>query len=111
MSRRAEIIDVALDDLRHREPSTAGYTTGQWDATVVDLGHLVDFLSAAVYVDDSTLFVEAVDWTTEVLGSRGVPVAGMRRTLRVFASTLRDFPRVYQFLLDGQRALDLCDPS
>ncbi|MFV2088500.1 cobalamin B12-binding domain-containing protein [Micromonospora sp. LOL_021] len=109
VSRRAEIIDVALDDLRHREPSTAGYTTGQWDATIVDLGFLVDFLSAAVYVDDSTLFVEAVDWTTEVLGSRGVPVTGIRRTLSAFASALRDCPRVCRFLLDGRRALDPCD--
>lgn len=106
VSRRAEIIDVALADLRRREPATAGYTSAQWDATIADLGYLVDFLAAAVYVDDAELFVDSVRWTVDVLQSRGVPLAGVLRTLSVFSSTLRDFPRAFGFIRDGRRALD-----
>jgi methanogenic corrinoid protein MtbC1 len=105
VSRRAEIIDVALADLRRWEPATAGYTSAQWDATIADLGYLVDFLAAAVYVNDGDLFVESVRWTVDVLQSRDVPLTGVLRTLSVFAGTLRDFPRAFAFIHDGRCAL------
>ncbi|MDG4766304.1 cobalamin-dependent protein [Solwaraspora sp. WMMD406] len=105
ISRRAEIIDLGLDDLRRRQPSVADYTVAQWDATVADLGHIVDFLAAAVYVDDEQLFTESMRWTRDVLAARGVSVAGVMRTLSVYVETLRDFPRAGAFLRAGRRAL------
>lgn len=105
VKRRAEIIDLALDDLRRSERITSGYTQAQWDATIADLGHLVDFLAAAVYMDDGALFVDAISWTVEVLRARGVPQSGVLGTLSVFSATLRDFPRAYDFLRDGRRAV------
>ncbi|MFV2018597.1 cobalamin B12-binding domain-containing protein [Micromonospora sp. LOL_023] len=105
VGRRADLIDVALQELLRPGAGTAGYTSAQWDATTADLGYLVDFLAAAVYVDDADLFVEAVQWTVEVLDARAVTSTGVLRTLSAFSETLRDFPRAHRFLQVGRRAL------
>lgn len=102
LRRRAELIDDALADLRERVPGVAGYSPVQLDSTVSDLGYIVDFLAAAVYVDDGSLFTEFVDWLTLILTSRGVPAAVLGHTLEHFAQTLRDFPRAGRFLGEGR---------
>ncbi|MFC7549902.1 B12-binding domain-containing protein [Plantactinospora sp. GCM10030261] len=103
--RRGELIDSALADLTDHVPATREYSGPQLDRTVEDLGHIVDFLAAAVYVDDQTLFGEFVDWLGEVLTSRGVPREPVARTLAHLADELRDFPRARGFLGAGQAAL------
>ncbi|RZT78220.1 methanogenic corrinoid protein MtbC1 [Micromonospora violae] len=103
--RRGELIDSALADLRERVPSARAYTAAQLDATVSDLGHVVDFLAAAVYVDDSSLFAEFVQWLAEILGSRGVPAGAIALPLAHLAAVLRDFPRAGRALAQGGAAL------
>ncbi|WP_245730276.1 cobalamin B12-binding domain-containing protein [Micromonospora pallida] len=102
LRQRAELIDSALADLRDRFPRLADYTPAQLDSTVSDLGYIVDFLAAAVYVDDSDLFTEFVDWLALILTSRGVPAATVEATLTHFRQVLRDFPRAGRFLEAGQ---------
>ncbi|MEU6077141.1 cobalamin-dependent protein [Micromonospora sp. NPDC047074] len=97
--RRGELIDEALADLRERHPSARDYTPNQLDSTVSDLGHIVDFLAAALYVDDGTLFTEFVDWLVEILTSRGVPAPVLGSTLEHYGRVLRDFPRAARFLV------------
>ncbi|HEY0697002.1 MAG TPA: cobalamin-binding protein, partial [Micromonospora sp.] len=104
--RRTELISGALADLRRRFPAVRSYTGPQLDATVADLGHIVDFLGAAVYVDDGTLFTDFVVWLAEILESRRVPAASVGLTIAEFAAALRDFPRAARFLAAGQEALD-----
>ncbi|WP_433319224.1 cobalamin B12-binding domain-containing protein [Micromonospora sp. CA-269861] len=99
--RRGELIDSALAELRERVPAARAYTAAQLDATVSDLGHIVDFLAAAVYVDDASLFTEFVEWLTGILGSRGVPVAAIVLPLEHYAAALRDFPRAARALALG----------
>ncbi|MFF5181405.1 B12-binding domain-containing protein [Micromonospora sp. NPDC000316] len=91
--RRGELIDSALTDLRERVPAARSYTAAQLDATVSDLGHIVDFLAAALYVDDASLFTEFVKWLVGILSSRGVPASAVGLTLEHYATVLRDFPR------------------
>ncbi|WBB81198.1 cobalamin-dependent protein [Micromonospora sp. WMMD882] len=105
LRRRAELIDSALVDLRGRFPGVADYTPAQLDSTVADLGYLLDFLAAAVYVDDAALFTEFVEWLATILASRGVPVASVAHTLEHFARALRDFPRAGRFLAAGRPAV------
>lgn len=93
---RAELIEAGLRDVVGSAP--VAYTGSQLDATVTDLGHIVDFLTAAVYVDDGSLFTSFVDWLAEVLASRRVPAGGLARTLEVYADVLHDFPRARRFL-------------
>ncbi len=98
VKRRGELIDSALTDLRDRVPATRDYTPAQLDSTVSDLGYIVDFLAAALYVDDPSLFTEFVGWLVEILTSRKVPAAAVGLTLGHYAEALRDFPRAARFL-------------
>jgi methanogenic corrinoid protein MtbC1 len=103
VKRRGELIDSALGALRERVPGVREYDPAQLDSTVGDLGHIVDFLAAAVYVDDASLFTEFVEWLVDLLASRGVPAAAVGFTLAHYAAELRDFPRAARFL-DAARA-------
>ncbi|MET7707516.1 cobalamin-dependent protein [Micromonospora sp. NPDC005413] len=103
--RRGELVDSALADLRERTPAARAYTAAQLDSTVSDLGHIVDFLAAAVYVDDASLFTEFVEWLSGILLSRGVPAAAIARPFEHYAVALRDFPRAGRVLALGSAAL------
>ncbi|MEH0826233.1 MULTISPECIES: cobalamin B12-binding domain-containing protein [unclassified Micromonospora] len=105
VKRRGELIDSALADLRARVPSVEHYTPAQLDSTVSDLGYIVDFLAAALYVDDSSLFTDFVGWLVEILTSRGVPAAAVGLTLGHYHRQLRDFPRAARFLALGEAGL------
>lgn len=107
--RRGELIDSALADLRERVPAARAYSPTQLDATVSDLGHIVDFLAAAVYVDDPSLFTEFVEWLSEILLSRGVPAGAVARPLDHYGVALRDFPRAGRVLALGRAALPAAD--
>ncbi|MEH0981559.1 cobalamin B12-binding domain-containing protein [Micromonospora sp. CPCC 205556] len=102
VKRRGELIDSALADLRERVPAVNDYTPAQLDSTVSDLGYIVDFLAAALYVDDSSLFTEFVGWLAAILTSRGVPAVAVGRSLGHYHQVLRDFPRAARFLADGE---------
>ncbi|WP_255597547.1 hypothetical protein [Micromonospora sp. RL09-050-HVF-A] len=104
MKRRGELIDSAVADLRVRVPSVGEYTSTQWDATIGDLGYIVDSLAAAVYVDDPELFTDFVSWLATILASRGVPTAAVASTLGHYGHALRDFPRAGRFVALGVAA-------
>ncbi|MEV4535477.1 cobalamin B12-binding domain-containing protein [Asanoa sp. NPDC049518] len=93
VAAKVELIDLALERLDLRR-----YSPAQVDATLADLGYIVDSLAAAVYVDDASLFGEFVGWLGEVLSSRGVPLHTVGLTFDVMADRLRDFPRAHRFL-------------
>ncbi|GGO19269.1 cobalamin B12-binding domain-containing protein [Micromonospora parathelypteridis] len=103
--RRGELIDSALAELLERVPAARAYTATQLDSTVSDLGHIVDFLAAAVYVDDASLFTEFVEWLSGILLSRGMPAAVVAQPLEHFSVALRDFPRAGRVLALGRAAL------
>lgn len=100
--RRVDLIESALADLRERVPAVREYSPSQIDSTATDLGFIVDFLCAALYVDDATLFTEFVGWLVEILDGRGVPSAAVALTLTHYAQVLRDFPRAERFLHEGR---------
>ncbi|MET7866331.1 cobalamin B12-binding domain-containing protein [Micromonospora taraxaci] len=107
--RRGELIDGALAGLLERVPAARSYSATQLDSTVSDLGHIVDFLAAAVYVDDSSLFTEFVEWLVEILVSRGVPAEAVALSFDHYGVALRDFPRAARVLALGRAALPLAD--
>ncbi|GGM28984.1 MULTISPECIES: cobalamin B12-binding domain-containing protein [Micromonospora] len=96
--RRGELIDSGLADLYERAPRTRDYSPTQLDSTVSDLGYIVDFLAAAVYVDDGSLFTDFIDWLLVILTSRGVPPAALGLTVDHYGQQLRDFPRAAGYL-------------
>ncbi|GIJ09482.1 B12-binding domain-containing protein [Micromonospora andamanensis] len=105
VNRRGELIDGALADLTQRFPATRDHTPAQLDSTVSDLGYILDFLAAALYVDDGSLFTEFIEWLTTILDSRGVPAAAIDVSLAYYTRVLHDFPRAVDHLQRGRAVL------
>ncbi|MEV6492998.1 cobalamin-dependent protein [Actinoplanes sp. NPDC051633] len=95
---RGDLIGTALSRLADVYPETERYDQRQHDATAEDLGHIVDFLAASLYVADDRLFTDFVDWTAAVLEARGVPASALGAGLRLICRQLRDYPTATAYL-------------
>ncbi len=89
---RPVLIGTAMGRLAGDHPVVRDYDQRQIDATAEDLGHVVDFLAAALYVGETPIFTDFVDWTRGVLAARGVPAAALRTGLDLVREQLRDCP-------------------
>ncbi|GIJ20488.1 cobalamin B12-binding domain-containing protein [Micromonospora lutea] len=105
VNRRGELIESALAELTQRYPAIGDYTPAQLDSTISDLGHILDFLAAALYVDDGSLFTEFIEWLVTILDSRGVPGATVEASLEHYSRLLHDFPRAVDHLQRGRAVL------
>ncbi|MGQ0845442.1 MAG: cobalamin B12-binding domain-containing protein [Sporichthyaceae bacterium] len=83
----------------------ATYNRHQLDRTVEDLGHILDFLGAALFVDDPSLFVDFAVWLGEILVPRGVPLAAARLGMEAIDEVLPDLPRARAMLRAGIEVL------
>lgn len=87
-------------------PDVAAYDEHQLTRTQEDLGHILDFLAAALYVDDVELFTTFVEWLRDLLAARTVPPATLGAGLDLLARLLRgaigDRERVTRFLGAGR---------
>ncbi|NMO92897.1 cobalamin-dependent protein [Actinomycetospora sp. TBRC 11914] len=81
--RRGELVAGVASRLRD-EPS---------EELTDDLGHLVDFLAAAVYVDDAGLLARFVRWIGSVVVPGGLTGDEVGRALDELATRLGDSPR------------------
>jgi hypothetical protein len=104
--QRATLIGTAWQRLAAAYPDAAGYDQRQQDATAEDLGHVVDFLAAALYVGDDRIFTDFVEWTAAVLRARGVPAPAFAVGLRLVRDQLHDFPTARACLDAGLSRLD-----
>ncbi|MGW2620064.1 cobalamin B12-binding domain-containing protein [Streptomyces sp. NPDC001500] len=95
---RTALVRQSLAALDERWPAMRSYSPAQRERTAEDLAHIVDFLAAALYVDDTALFTTFVTWTADVLTARGVPARSLGLGLSVLAEQLHDFPRALAFL-------------
>jgi hypothetical protein len=89
---RGELVNTALTRLTAAYPPMGGYSQRQHDSTVEDLGHVVDFLAAALYVGDHQVFTDFVGWTAAVLEARQVPPVALQIGLTLMRDQLRDYP-------------------
>lgn len=104
--RRPDLLRHVLDDLHEHFRAMSAYTPEQYDATVEDLGQLLDFLAASVFVGDPRVFTGYLDSAVPLLTARGVPaVRGLTLTLRSLVRPLRDSPRALAHLSEGLRWL------
>jgi hypothetical protein len=101
---RAALITGTMARLAKSGPLVASYSDRQLEATADDLGHIIDFLAAALYVDDVPLFTDFVTWTCDVLRARDVPVASVALGLRILHDEMPEFPRARRLLADGVQA-------
>ena len=96
-ARRAELVGVAAAAAR---PAAAEVP----DELADDLGHLVDFLAAAVFVDDPSLFEGFVSWVDTVAIPAGLRVDEVGPALDALAAALADSPRTARLLRDARAA-------
>ncbi|ANW65158.1 cobalamin-binding protein [Mycobacterium sp. djl-10] len=102
----AELTGTTMAALEDRWPALRDYTRLQRQHTTDDVGHIVEFLAAALYVDDQTLFSDFIAWTGEILMARGVPRASLLPALDILTTRLSEFPRACRILRAGQRILE-----
>ncbi|AGL18697.1 B12-binding domain-containing protein [Actinoplanes sp. N902-109] len=101
---RATLVQTALDRLHAAYPDASAYDQHQHDATAEDMGHIADFLAAALYVSDQQIFTDFVTWTEAVLQARGVPAAALRTGLHLISDQLRDYPKATATIAAGLAA-------
>ncbi|KHD74628.1 cobalamin-binding protein [Actinoplanes utahensis] len=89
---RPQLIATAMDRLAAAYPDAERYNSNQVDSTADDIGHITDFLAAALYVGEQQIFTDFITWTTVVLESRGVPPTALRTGLHLIRDQLVDFP-------------------
>jgi methanogenic corrinoid protein MtbC1 len=103
--RRGVLIQTALQRLAAAYPPMRAYDQRQHDHTAEDMGHIIDFLAATLYVGDEPIFTDFVDWTAAVLAARGVPPAALRAGLRLYRDQLTDYPAALRLLDAGSARL------
>ncbi|WP_104820572.1 B12-binding domain-containing protein [Kitasatospora sp. MMS16-BH015] len=100
------LVRAVVSGLTERSPVVRAYTELQVQHTAEDVAHLVDFLAAALYVDDPDLFGGFLAWTADVLDARAVPAASLVPTLDILRRELRDLPRAVAQLDHGRDVLE-----
>ncbi|TXL88119.1 cobalamin B12-binding domain-containing protein [Streptomyces sp. IB2014 016-6] len=102
----SRLVKAALAGLEDRFPAVRSYTDRQRQHTAEDLGHIVDFLVVALYMDCEQLFTRFLTWTAGILTARGVPAASLTPTLDVLGTELKEFPRAGRLINHARQALD-----
>jgi methanogenic corrinoid protein MtbC1 len=82
---RQRIVDSAMARLALLWPPMAGLTAPHLARTEENLGHILDFAGAAALTGDSRVFTEFLDWLTERLTARGMPLDALHLGLRALA--------------------------
>ena len=99
--RRGDLIRTALQRLAAAYPAMAGYDQRRHDHTAEDMGHVLDFLAAALYLGEERIFTDFVDWTAGVRAARHVPPVALRVGLRLYRDQLHDYPSATAMLDAG----------
>ena len=105
--RREQIADDSIRAMAEALPDVARYDQRQQERTAEDVHHVLDFLAAALFVDDVTLFTDFTRWLAAILVARGVPARTLRAGLDIIAANVGGEPGPYArplaFLAAGAR--------
>jgi methanogenic corrinoid protein MtbC1 len=103
---RSRIVDEVLAALPERYPEVRGYTGRQREHTAEDLHRVVEYLAAALYVDDPGLFEGFVAWTGRIMAARGLPVHALSAVLEAMTGAFSGLPRASAYIAAARAALD-----
>ncbi|MCG5216369.1 cobalamin-dependent protein [Streptosporangium soli] len=107
----ADLVRGAMGELTRHFPGMEAYTEQQLGHTAEDLAYIIDFLRAALYVDDPELFSSFVGWMAGILTARGIPAHMLTTALDVLADRLTGFPRALTTLTRARAALRESKPG
>lgn len=103
----AQVIESAYSELWDRLPALRSYTQRQLDHTRADLSSILEFLEAAVLIDDPSVATDLLRWLSQVLESRGVPASVLPPSLAALTAALEEFPDARRCLSDAADAAGL----
>ena len=86
---RESLAERAFGVLEANLPGMALYDLRQRRRTLEDLGYTVDFLAAALDLDDRSVMTEYLTWLTDLLTHRNVPRAVIATSMEALATALR----------------------
>ncbi|RAJ39976.1 methanogenic corrinoid protein MtbC1 [Kitasatospora sp. SolWspMP-SS2h] len=99
------LLEHAFDGLERRFPAMRDYTDDQRERTEEDLGQIIDFLGAALYMNEPDIFTGFLLWTADILEVRHVPARSLLPALDLLADQLYDYPRALHILNAGKTTL------
>jgi methanogenic corrinoid protein MtbC1 len=102
---RPQLIATAMERLPAAYPPAHDYDAAQVEATTEDIGHIADFLAAALYLGEPDIFLDFTTWTAAVLAARGVPATALRLGLSLIRDQLVDFPSAIAMLETALKTL------
>ncbi|MFG6197040.1 B12-binding domain-containing protein [Nonomuraea sp. JJY05] len=98
----ADLVRGVVAELIRRVPETApAYAERRLEHPADDVASIVDYLRAALYVDDPELFSSFAGWMAEVLTARGVPASVLLTVLEALAERLPGSPRALVMLAEA----------
>lgn len=104
--QRSALVEQAMKELAGAFPAVEAYDDEQRNRTVEDLEHILEFLAAALFVDDVGLFADFIGWLGEILVPRGVPLTAARAGLAALGAALPpSLERAHDFLAQGTAVL------
>ena len=111
-SDRESLAQKAFVLLESNLPGMALYDLRQRRRTLEDLGYTVDFLAAALDLDDPSVMTDYLAWLTDLLTHRNVPRAVLAKSLEALASALRlaRHPLAELWLVEAAAGIGMAEP-
>ncbi|MEV4115705.1 cobalamin-dependent protein [Nonomuraea sp. NPDC049695] len=101
-----DLVGSVVEELTRRVPEAeAAYAAHQLGQPAEDVAYIVDFLGAALYVDDPELFASFVGWMAEMLAARGIPARVLLSVLDALADRLPALPHALATLARARAVL------
>jgi hypothetical protein len=105
VQRRWQLIDSVLDSFRLELAPLRRHWATRMDETIAELNYLLDFLAAAVYLDDQKIFTDFIDWLRLVRSAHHWPPEPVDVALATLFDRLPQQPRTRDVLAAGQQRL------
>ncbi|MEU4620137.1 cobalamin B12-binding domain-containing protein [Actinoplanes sp. NPDC023801] len=102
---RWQLIDSILDSFRLELTLLRRHWATRMDETIAELNYLLDFLAAAVYLDDHTIFTDFIDWLRQLRTAHHWPPEPVHVALATLSERLHQQPRTRGILAAGQQRL------
>jgi methanogenic corrinoid protein MtbC1 len=103
--RREELVTAAYRRLESRFPPLRSYDSLQVARTYEDLGHILDFLAAALFADERALFDDFTAWLQDLLVVRGVHEYALAVGYEAIADVLPGTPSARRLLHEAAQRL------